>query len=118
MGKLSRKKRSDWKPLEVPIVIPKNGGPKTETMSYTESFHYTSWAMERELADKILTNLKKKGVNVRLDDLTQGKGSCFMIAILQQMKRQDVLEHLNDEQREIRNSLEFRRCVNRLNRRY
>ena len=97
----------------VPIVIPRNAAPKTETMDYKESFHYTSWAMERELADKILTNLKRKGVNVRLDDLTQGKGSCFMIAILQQMKRQDVLKHLNDEQREIRNSLEFRRCINR-----
>ena len=113
MGKLARKKKGDWKPLEIPLVIPKNAAPKTETMDYTESFHYTSWAMERELADKILTNLKRKGVSVRLDDLTQGKGSCFMIAILQQMKRQDVLEHLNDEQREIRNSLEFRRCINR-----
>ena len=58
MGKLSRTQKSDWKPLVVPVVIPRNAAPKTETMDYKESFHYTSWAMERELADKILTNLK------------------------------------------------------------
>ena len=91
MGKPSRKK-SGWKPLEIPIVIPKNVAPKTETMDYKESFKYTSWAMERELADKILTNLKNKGLNFKLDDLTQGKGSCFMVAILQQMKRKDIQE--------------------------
>ena len=53
-----------------------------------------------------------KGVNVRLDDLTQGKGSCFMVAVLQQMKREDVKEHLNDEQRSISTSLDFRWKVN------
>ena len=61
MGKLSKKK-SGWKPLEIPIVIPKDKAPKTETMAYKESYRYTSWALERELADKILTNLKKKGL--------------------------------------------------------
>ena len=59
MGKLSKKK-SGWKPIEIPIVIPKGKAPKAETMDYQESFKYTSWAMERELADKILTNLKNK----------------------------------------------------------
>ena len=82
-------------------------------MDYNESFHYSSWTITRELADKILENVKKKGVKVKLDDLTQGKGSCFMIAILQQMKREDIQEYLNDEQRAIKNSLEFRWCVNR-----
>ena len=72
MGKPSRKK-SGWKPLEIPIVIPKEKAPNIETMDYKESFKYKSWAMERELADKILTNLKKKGLNFKLDDLTQGK---------------------------------------------
>ena len=112
MGKLSRKK-SGWKPLKIPIVIPKNETPKTETMDYKESYKYTSWAMERELADKILVNVKKKGISVKLDDLTQGKGSCFMVAVLQQMKREDVKDYLNDEQRAIKTSLEFRWCVNR-----
>ena len=59
MGKLSKKK-SGWKPLEIPIVIPNDKAPKTETMDYKESFKYTSWAMERELADKIMKNLKKR----------------------------------------------------------
>ena len=82
MGKLSRKrKKPEWKPFEVPIVIPKNEDPKAEVMDYNESFHYSSWTITRELADKILENVKKKGVKVKLDDLTQGKGSCFMIAI-------------------------------------
>ena len=112
MGKPSRKK-SGWKPLEIPIVIPKEKAPNTETMDYKESFKYKSWAMERELADKILTNLKKKGLNFKLDDLTQGKGSCFMVAILQQMKRRDVQVYLSEEQKAIKNSLEFRWCVNR-----
>ena len=112
MGKLSKKK-SGWKPLEIPIVIPKDTGPKTETMEYNESFKYKSWEMERELADKIVTNVQKKGFNVKLDDLTQGKGSCFMVAVLQQMKRPDVREYLNEEQRAIKNSLEFRWSVNR-----
>ena len=112
MGKPSKKK-SGWKPLEIPIVIPKDTAPKTETMNYQESFRYKSWAMERELADKIMKNLKEKGLNFKLDDLTQGKGSCFMIAILQQMKREDVQEYLSEEQKAIKSSLEFRWCVNR-----
>ena len=74
MGKLSKKK-SGCKPLKIPIAIPKDAAPKTETMDYEESFKYTSWAMERKSANKILTNVKKKGFNVKLDDLTQGKGS-------------------------------------------
>ena len=69
--------------------------------------------MERELADKIMTNLKKKGLNFKLDDLTQGKGNCFMVSILQQMKRKDVQEYLSEEQKAIKSSLEFRWCVNR-----
>ena len=74
MGKLSKKK-SGWKPLEIPIVIPNDKAPKTETMDYKESFKYTSWAIERELADKIMTNLKKKGLNCKLDNLTQEERS-------------------------------------------
>ena len=68
MGKLSKKK-SGWKPLEIPIAIPKDTASKTEIMDNKESFKYTSWAMERKSADKILTNVKKTGFNVKLDDL-------------------------------------------------
>ena len=40
MGKLGKKRKKDWKPLQIPINIPKDEDPGTETMNYNESYRY------------------------------------------------------------------------------
>ena len=76
-----------------------------------DAFRYKTWTNERAWADEILKAVRQNGLEVKLDDLTKGDGNCFMIGTLQQMKRRDVHEHLNEEQRGLRRSLELRRSV-------
>ena len=76
-----------------------------------DAFRYKTWTNERAWADEILKAVRQNGLEVKLDDLTKGDGNCFMIGTLQQMKRPDVHEHLNEEQKGLRRSLEFRRSV-------
>ena len=77
------------------------------------TLRYNTWTNERILADEILQEIRKKGVEVKLDDLTKGDGNCFMIGTLQQMKREDVQVNLNEEQKGLKRSLELRRSVHR-----
>ena len=40
MGKLGKKRKKDWRQIEIPIVIPTDEDPGTETMEYQESYRY------------------------------------------------------------------------------
>ena len=72
---------------------PDKSSPKiADTIGYKESFGDPSWMNERSLADKIMNFIRSKGLDFRLDELTRGRGNCFMIAILQQMNRGEVAE--------------------------
>ena len=72
--KLKKRKRS------VPPIM------KPNTMDYAESLKDPDWDTERKLADQIIDSVRRLGLtSFKLDKLTKGAGSCFMIAVLQQL---------------------------------
>ena len=87
-----------------------------ETMDYEESYQHSSWERERELADKIIEVMKRNKISdtFKLDKLTRGKGNCFMIGTLQQLKRPEVYEGASPEVKDMADRLDhllFRKCV-------
>ena len=68
-----------------------------QTLDYNESLQKKIWLAERRHADLILDNCKRKNLNLKLDRLTKGEGNCFMVAVLQQLRRPDVYDHLSIE---------------------
>ena len=64
---------------------------KPDTMKYEEALKDPTWDTERKLADQIMDSLRRLGLNsFKLDNLTKGAGSCFMIAVLQQLNREGL----------------------------
>ena len=61
-----------------------------ETMNYRESFNYHGWSGERKWADQIMIHVKRHKLHLKLDKLTKGEGDCFMVAVLQQLQREEV----------------------------
>ena len=87
-----------------------------ETMKYEESYKYSSWEKERELADKIMDSMRenKIGDQFRIDRLTRGSGNCFMVATLQQCNRPEVYEGATPEVKDMADRMDqmlFRKCV-------
>ena len=74
-----------------------------EMMDYMDAKRNNVWKIERKLADDILESLKRNGVDdvFKLDNLTKGRGNCFMIATVQQLRREDVYEASRPEIRKI-----------------
>ena len=54
-----------------------------------ELFH-----IERQIADEIMATVYKLQLPFKLDQLTEGLGNCFPIAIIQQMRRPEILDQL------------------------
>ena len=50
--------------------------------------------MEERLAEEILTTVKRLSLPLKLDRLTEAKGNCFPLAILDQCHRQEILHNL------------------------
>ena len=60
-------------------------------MDYMEAAVDPAWQNEKNWADKIMESNKRLGLDFfKLDKLTKGEGSCFMIAIIQQLNRTEV----------------------------
>ena len=81
-----------------------------ETMDYEKAKNKSMWEIERKLADEIRESLKRNGVEdmFMLDQLTRGKGNCFMIAIMQQLRRQEVYERSRPDLKKIAASMYHR----------
>ena len=81
-----------------------------EMMDYMEAKQNNVWKIERELADDIIASLTRNGVIdvFKIDKLTKGKGNCFMIATIQQLRREEVYEKSRPEVREIAASMNQR----------
>ena len=67
------------------------------TMNYHETFKHSDWTQFRNIAVEIRNHAKKIGLNLKLDDITYGDGSCFMVAVMQQCLRLDVKIYLPDD---------------------
>ena len=79
---------------------PEPGRP--DTFDYIEATKNPAWANERKWAEKIMESNKKLGINIfKLDELTKGEGSCFMIAVMQQLNRNEVFDSSREEVKEL-----------------
>ena len=66
------------------------------------------WAKERGWAKRILQHITKIKQPYRLDRLTKGNGSCLMIALMQQLRREEIYHKANSEVQELARSLDHR----------
>ena len=69
---------------------------KPVVMEIFESHKFSEWAQFRNIAIEILNHAQKLKLPLKLDNLTFGNGSCFMISILQQCHRPDIEIYLPD----------------------
>ena len=75
---------------------------RPDTFDYNEAAKNSAWANERKWADKIMESNKRMGIDIfKLDELTKGEGSCFMIAVVQQLNRKEVFDSSREEVQEL-----------------
>ena len=75
---------------------------RQDTLDYNEAAKNPAWANERKWAEKIMESNKRLGIDIfKLDDLTKGEGSCFMIAVMQQLNRNEVFDSSREEVKEL-----------------
>ena len=71
---------------------------KPPVMDYRESFSSANvWKVERDVYNELVELIKKFDLQLSLDLLTAGNGSCCMIAILQGLQREEVSRHMSKE---------------------
>ena len=81
-----------------------------ETMDYEKAKNLSVWEIERHLAEDILESLRRNDVDdaFKLDQLTKGKGNCFLIATMQQLRREEVYEKSRPEVKKIAATMNHR----------
>ena len=87
---------------------------EVEVLDYRSSLTTSSWESERKLADKIMNHVTKHKLNLKLDKLTRGRGNCFMIAVLQQLKQDHVYSITNHQVQRLADNFsyqEFRQAI-------
>ena len=52
---------------------------------------------EGKLANEIMQNVIKLGLPLKLDELTEGLGNCFPVAIIQQLRRPEIQDQLKHD---------------------
>ena len=57
--------------------------------------------MERRIADEIMDTINRLQLPLKLDQLTEGLGNCFPIAIVQQLQRPEILSELRPSPRRV-----------------
>ena len=65
-----------------------------------------SWSGEREWGSAIMEKMRSIGLHFKLDKLTRGNGSCFMIAVLQQLNQPELYSQLPEEVKPMVDSLD------------
>ena len=100
-SRLRKRKKNDppdkWRSME----------EDEETLEYEKAKLNNIWEIERGFADDIMKAMKRNGIDdiFKLDKLTKGKGNCFMIATIQQIRREEVLGASRAEVRNIAASM-------------
>ena len=64
-------------------------------MDKTESGKYSDWTAARNIANQIMVKIEQLGLPYMLDLLTEAKGDCFPVAVLQQCRRTDIRWRVN-----------------------
>ena len=72
------------------FIIIHLGGGKEENYEKRMQVYDT----EERIANEIMQTVNTLGLPFKLDQLTEGQGNCFPIAILQQMKRPEIFSQL------------------------
>ena len=97
-----------------PPVRKKRKKDNGDVLDYNSSIGSQSWAVERDLADRIMDHVKKNNLNYKLDKLTRGQGNCFMIAVLQQLQQDHVYQCSSQQVKNLADNfshMEFRQAV-------
>ena len=80
---------------------------RPDTMDYKEALKDLGWDNERRWADKIMASNRRLVLDYfKLDKLTKGEGSCFPIAVVQQLNREDIFDHLREDLRNMARTLD------------
>ena len=53
------------------------------------------WDYSSSVAMMLMRQMKKFGLNLKLDQVTPGKGDCFFVAIIQQLRRPEIYSTLS-----------------------
>ena len=96
----SKKKK---RKVDPPEVIPRIS---KDTLDFTESLNNPSWENERKWASEIMDSIRSYGLRFCLDKLTRGKGSCFFVAVLQQMNRRRVILEATDDGQDLAETMD------------
>ena len=54
-----------------------------------------------KIGREIMMAVRKLGLPYRMDDVTEGRGNCFPLAVLQQCKREEIRSNLDISTRQI-----------------
>ena len=57
--------------------------------------HQDQMQIERKIANEIMDTVRRLQLPHKLDQITEGRGNCFPIAIVQQCRRPEVLSQLS-----------------------
>ena len=68
--------------------------PTLSTRSMYQQSHEVNLQIERSIANEIMDTIHRLQLPFKLDQLTEGQGNCFPIAIIQQLRRPEVFNHL------------------------
>ena len=91
MATLKKKKKRKREEMERP-----------DTMDYQEAMKDPAWDNERKWADAIMESNRRLGLwFLKLDELTKGEGSCFVIAVVQQLRREEIFDHLGEDHKQL-----------------
>ena len=94
-SKLKKKKRK-WNTMDRP-----------DTMDYNEALKDPAWDNERKWADAIMASNRRLGIDYfKHDKLTKGEGSCFPIAVVQQLNREEIFDKLREDLRHMARTLD------------
>ena len=70
---------------------------KFETKDYSEAVSHSRWKVERKFGDEILEAIRYLDLKLKLDKLSRESGSSFFVALLLQLRREDIYGSLEKE---------------------
>ena len=81
---------------------------QTVTKDYEEAVAKNTWKVEKKLADELLNAAKELNLDMKIDRLTEYRLNSFPIAILQQLRRKDVIGKLDKKIQDVANEMDQR----------